>query len=57
MDSKVPVADNLLTAFLAKLKSEEFFGIVEAHFEKGKIVRVKKHETLLEHDIKDLITA
>lgn len=55
MDSRASVADETMSAFLAKLKSEEFFGIVEAHYEKGQIIRVKRHETLLEDDIKDLI--
>lgn len=57
MESKSAVADETFNAFLATLRSEEFFGIVETHFENGRIVRIKKHQTLLPDDIKDLIEA
>ncbi len=55
MDSKAVVSDENFDAFIAKMKAEEYFGVVEAHFEKGQIVRVKRHETLLDRDIKNLI--
>jgi hypothetical protein len=55
MEQKAAVADDDFSALLAKLKSEEFYGIVETHFERGRIVRVKRHETLLDEDVKKII--
>jgi len=55
MESKAAVADEAFSAFLAKMKAEEFYGIVETHFEHGRIVRVKRHETLLDEDVKKII--
>ena len=34
-----------------RLEADRFYGVLETHFESGKIVRVKKHETLLEEDV------
>jgi hypothetical protein len=57
MDAKSEVADAVCQAFFMKLMSEKFYGTVETIFEDGRIVRIKKHETLLEGDVKKLIEA
>ncbi len=57
MDAKSTVSDDSLNRFLAKLKSEKYFGTVEAIYESGRIVRLKKHETLLEENVKEFIEA
>lgn len=57
MDMKPTLSDEAMSAFLAKLKSEKFFGTVEAIYESGHIVRLKKHETLLEENVKEFIEA
>ena len=55
MDAKSEVSDALFHALVTKLQGDRFFGTVETHFENGRIVRIKKHETMLEDDVKRLV--
>ena len=55
MDAKSEVTDTVCQALFMKLMSEKFFGTVETIFEAGRIVRIKRHEILLEDDVKKLI--
>ncbi len=57
MDAKSAVTDAVYQAFCRKLKDEKFFGVVETHFENGHIIRIKRHETLVEEGVKKLIEA
>ena len=57
MEAKASVSDEALNAFLAKLKRDRFFGTVEAVFESGRVVRLKKHEIMLEENVKEFIEA
>ena len=57
MDAKSDVAEAVCRALFTKLLSENFYGSVEAVFEKGRIVRIKKHEILLEDDVRKIIEA
>ena len=57
MDVKPTVSDDALISLLVKLKRDRFFGTVEAIYESGRIVRLKKHETLLEENVKEFIEA
>lgn len=57
MDVKPTVSDEAMSAFFARLKSQRFYGTVEVVFESGRIVRLKKHETLLEENVKEFIEA
>ena len=57
MDMKPTVSDEAMSAFLSRLKSERFFGTLEVVFESGRIVRLKKHETLLAENVKEFIEA
>ena len=57
MDAKSDVTDAVYQALFMKLTSEKFYGSVETVFENGRIVRIKKHETLLEDDVRKLIEA
>ncbi len=57
MDMKPTVSDEAMSAFLARLAGDRFFGTVEVVFESGRIVRLKKHETLLEENVKEFIEA
>jgi hypothetical protein len=57
MDAKSEVADAVYQALFMKLKSEKFYGTIETVFENGRVVRLKKHETLLENDVKKSIEA
>ncbi|OGS08264.1 MAG: hypothetical protein A2270_10560 [Elusimicrobia bacterium RIFOXYA12_FULL_51_18] len=38
----------------AKLRRERFYGTLEVHYQDGRLVRVKKHETLLVKDMRGL---
>ena len=57
MDVKPTVSDEVMCAFMARLTRDRFFGTVEVVFESGRIVRLKKHETLLEENVKEFIEA
>jgi len=57
MDVKSEVSDAVYQAFIRKLTNEKFFGVVETHFENGHIIRIKRHETLVEESVKKLIEA
>ena len=57
MDVKPTVSDEVMGAFMARLTRDRFFGTVEVVFESGRIVRLKKHETLLEENVKEFIEA
>lgn len=57
MDAKSEVTDVVCQALFMKLKGDKFFGTVETVFEDGRIVRIKRHEILLEDDVKKLIEA
>ena len=57
MDAKSEITDAVYHAFFMKLKSEKFFGVMETHFENGHIIRIKRHETLVEEGVKKLIEA
>lgn len=57
MDVKSEVSDAVYQAFIMKLTNEKFFGVVETHFENGHIIRIKRHETLVEESVKKLIEA
>ena len=57
MDMKPTVSDEAMSAFLARLAGERFFGTVEVVFESGRIVRLKKHEILLQENLKEFIEA
>lgn len=37
-----------------QLEEKGYFGVLETHFEAGRIVRLKKHETLVKKDLKNL---
>lgn len=39
--------------FLDSISKDKFFGIVEFHFQDGKLVRIKKHEVLEPKDLID----
>lgn len=42
--------DSLLT----ELRREHFYGTLEAHYQDGRLVRVKKHETVIVKDMHNL---
>lgn len=39
---------------MAKLRRERFYGMMEVHYQDGRLVRVKKHETILAKDMHSL---
>ena len=41
---------------VSKLESNDFYGILETHFEGGRIVRMKKNETILKKDLEKHLT-
>ena len=43
----------LIVELLCSLRQDHFFGIVELHFQKGDIIRVKKQEN---YEPKDFVT-
>jgi hypothetical protein len=45
VDEKPMTSEKVLNALAAKLQGERFFGIVEVHFQDGRVVRVRKMET------------
>jgi len=51
-ESHEQAVDEALRRFFADLRSSRFFGIVELHFQAGRLVRVKKQEVF---EPKDLI--
>ena len=55
MDRNAGIAEEKHQRLVTKLKQAQFFGILETHFEEGRIVRIKRHETILEKDL-DLLT-
>ena len=57
MGAKSEVTEALCQALFMKFKSEKFYGTLETVFEDGRIVRIKRHEILLEDDVKKLIEA
>ena len=57
MDVRFNVSDEAMNRILAKLRRESFFGTVEVVFESGRVVRLKKHETMMEENVKEFIEA
>jgi phospholipid N-methyltransferase len=41
---------------VSSLESDDFYGILETHFEGGQIVRMKKSETILKKDLEKHLT-
>jgi len=41
-------------ALLTELRREHFYGTLEAHYQDGRLVRVKKHETVIVKDMHSL---
>ncbi len=54
MDRSAGIAEEKHQRLVTSLKQARFFGILETHFEDGRIVRIKRHETLLEKDLDHL---
>ena len=54
MDRNAGIAEEKHQRLVTSLKQAQFFGILETHFEEGRIVRIKRHETLLEKDLDNL---
>lgn len=52
MDSNL--ADDALRFFLDAQKLGKLFGVVELHFQDGRIIRVKKQETLMPSELNRL---
>ena len=42
--------DDFVNAILGELKGKHFYGVLELHFQEGRIVRIKKTETILPTD-------
>ncbi|MCG3206073.1 MAG: hypothetical protein KCHDKBKB_02799 [Elusimicrobia bacterium] len=57
MESGSAIADQDVRAVLSRLSNDRFFGTVEVVFESGRIVRLKKHEILLQENVKEFIEA
>ena len=55
MRDKVVIPEGNHQRLIAKVAAEQFFGIIETFFEGGRIVLVKKHETLVGADVDRLI--
>lgn len=53
-ESAIITRDDLIR-FVDKLIGEESHDVLEVHFQKGKIPRLKYHGTLLSDDVKRLI--
>ena len=52
MDTKRNVdIDQDFLDFTDRLRQDKFYGVVEVHYQAGKVVRVKKHETILAKDL------
>jgi len=56
MELKAPDVDEAMSAFFAKLKKRDFYGIVEFHFMEGHVVRVKKTESFEPKEFSRLLT-
>ena len=54
MDRNAEIAEEKHQRLVTSLKRAQFFGILETHFEEGRIVRIKRHETLLDKDLDHL---
>lgn len=46
--------DDELLKFIVALQKGEFYGLVELHFSKGQVMRVRKQETFLGKDLSRL---
>ena len=49
------IQDATHDALHKKLHEDDFFGIVETHYEGGKIVRLKLHQTFFENELEKFI--
>ncbi len=50
---KEVLLNQAVTEFLSELTENNFFGIIELHYQNGRIVRLKKHEVLEPKDLID----
>jgi len=48
------VLDEAIIRLVARLRKGRYYGIAELHFQEGRIVRIKKQETLLPKDLNRL---
>ena len=55
MVHKVVIPEGKHQEFISRMAMEQFFGVIETFFEAGKIVLVKRHETLVAPDVDRLI--
>lgn len=53
---KEALLNEAITDYLERLCQTNFFGIVELHFQDGKLVRLKKHEVLEPKDLIDSLS-
>ncbi len=51
---KLETLESRFEELTAKLRRERFYGTLEIHYQDGRLVRVKKHETVLVKDMHGL---
>ncbi|MBI4395881.1 MAG: hypothetical protein HY548_02215 [Elusimicrobia bacterium] len=50
-ENRSPIPRDNHERFIARLEADRYYGVVETHFEAGRIVRTKTHTTLLLDDV------
>ncbi|MCG3204881.1 MAG: hypothetical protein KCHDKBKB_01598 [Elusimicrobia bacterium] len=56
MSQEAPITRDEFIRFVDKMIGDESYDVLEVHFQKGKIPRIKCHGTLLSEDVKRLIS-